>query len=223
MVVNKIADFGVRLLPPESAERQIERRFRKVIREHPEYGDAMDKVWSMLVKYRIPANRWLTDSLFQERTDGRPRDVDVLFYSELVFQLLKGHLFYTGVDVGCPPTLDPKEEFLNELTLAGIKPPFGISYLTKNGRREPWLTWRDPVIVHSHREGQAHATKELPPGSALLTIGYTRAINTGLTLREHRALSRWPHGHSFIYLLWTDVEGLFEGITDLSTWLNDRI
>jgi hypothetical protein len=149
--------------------------------------------------------------------------VDVLFYSELVYQLLKGHLFYTGIDVRCPPTIDPKEEFLNELTLAAIRPPFGIAYVTANDRRTALLTWDEPVTVHSHREGQTHATKELPPGCALLTIGYARAIRTGLYLKEHKALARWPHGHGFIYLLWTDLDGLFEGITDLSTWLNDRI
>ena len=77
--------------------------------------------------------------------------------------------------------------------------------------------------MHSHREGQAHATKQLDPGSALLVIGYTRAIHTGLSLKEQRILARWPHGHRFIYLLWTDLEDLFEGITDLSTWVNERI
>jgi hypothetical protein len=201
----------------------MERRFRRMVRERPEYGEAMEKAWSLLVKYRVPANRWITDSLFQERGDRRPRDIDVLFYSELVFQLLKGHLFYTGIDVRCPPSQNPKEAFLNEITLAAVAPPFGIGFVTGSGQRQALLTWHEPVTVHSHREGQAHATRELEPGSALLTIGYTRAIHTGLSLKEQRVLARWPYGHRFIYLLWTDLEGLFQGITDLSTWLNDRI
>ena len=209
--------------PHEAAQRDVERRFRRVVREHPEYGDAMEKVWNMLVKYRTPANGWLTDSLLQEPEGRRPSDVDVLFYSELVFQLLKGHLFYTGVDVRCPPSTEPPEEFLDELTLAAVKPPFEVDFLSENGHRQPILRWSKPVIVHSHREGQAHATKELTPGYALLSIGYTRAIYTGLALKEHRILARWPHGHNFIYLLWTDLQGLFEGITDLSTWLSDRL
>ncbi len=201
----------------------IERRFRGMVRERPEYGDAMEKAWNLLVRYRIPANRWITDSLFQERGDRRPRDVDVLFYSELVFQLLKGHLFYTGIDVCSPPSQNPKEAFLNEITLAGAEPPFEIDFVTENAQRQPMITWRDPVTVHSHREGGAHATRQLEPGSALLTVGYTRAIHTGLSLKEQGVLARWPYSHRFIYLFWTDVEGLFEGITDLSTWLNDRI
>jgi hypothetical protein len=194
-----------------------------MVREHPEYGDAMEKAWKLLVKYRVPANRWITDSLFQEQGDRRPRDVDVLFYSELVFQLLKGHLFYTGIDVRCPPLLNPEETLLNEITLAAVEPPFEIGFVTGNGQRQPLIAWHEPVTVHSHREGHAHATRQLEPGCALLTIGYTRAIHTGLSLKEQRVLARWPHSHSFIYLLWTDLEGLFEGITDLSTWLNDRI
>jgi hypothetical protein len=194
-----------------------------MVKEHREYGDAMENAWNLLVKYRAPENRWLTDSLFQEQGDRKPRDVDVLFYSELVFQLLKGHLFYTGIDVGRPPLLNPKEALLNEITLAAVRPPFEIGFGTGNGRRQPSLTWHEPVTVHSHREGRAHATKQLEPGSALLTIGYARAIHTGLSLKEQRVLARWPHGHSFIYLFWTDLQGLFQGITDLSTWLNDRI
>lgn len=194
-----------------------------MVREHPEYGEAMDRVWDMLLKYRIPENRWLTDSLFQERGDTRPRDVDVLFYSELVFQLLKGHLFYTGIDVACPPRPDSSEKLLNELTLAAIKPPFAIGFVTEKNRREPVLSWHEPIVVHSHREGHIHTTRELPPGCALLSIGYTRAIRTGLSLREQKVLGRWPHGYNFIYLLFTDLQGLFEGITDLSTWLSDRI
>ena len=209
--------------PQEATQHEVERRFRKVVREHPEYGDAIEKVWNMLVKYRTPANGWLTDSLLQERGSRRPRDVDVLFYSELVFQLLKGHLFYTGVDVKCPPRTEPQEEFLNELTLAAVKAPFEVNFIYEAGHRQPVLRWSEPVVVHSHREGQAHTIKELAPGYAVLSIGYVRAIYTGLTLKEHRILARWPHGHNFIYLLWTDLQGLFEGITDLSSWLSDRL
>ena len=201
----------------------IERRFRRVVREHPEYGDAMEKAWNLLVKFRIPANRWLTDSLFQKQGSRRPRDVDVLFYSELVFQLLKGHLFYTGIDVRCPPSRNPKEAFLNEITLAAVKPPFAIRFVTGNGQRQPLLTWHEPITVHSHREGQTHATRVLKPGSTLLKVGYTRAIDTGLSLKEQRVVARWPHGHSLIYLLSTDLQGLFLGITDLSTWLSERV
>ena len=146
----------------------IERRFRRMVREHREYGDAMENAWNLLVKYRAPENRWLTDSLFQEQGDRKPRDVDVLFYSELVFQLLKGHLFYTGIDVGRPPLLNPKEALLNEIALAAVKPPFEICFVTGNGRRQPSLTWHEPVTVHSHREGHAHATRQLEPGSPCL-------------------------------------------------------
>ncbi len=193
-----------------------------MVRRHPEYADAMETVWEMLLRYRIPANRWITDSLFQEEGDRRPRDVDVLFYSELVVQLLKGHLFYTGIDVSCPPSKDPKEGLLNELTLAAVNPPFEVRFVGKNGERQPLLTWHEPLIVHSHREGRTHATRRLEPGSALLTVGYTRAIHTGLSLKEGKVLARWPYGHRFIYLLWTDAEGLFEGVTDLSAWLKER-
>jgi hypothetical protein len=66
-------------------------------------------------------------------------------------------------------------------------------------------------------------TKQLDPGSALLRIGYTRAIMTGLTLKEQKVVARWPYGHGFVYLLYTDLQGLFEGIKDLSRWLGDRI
>jgi hypothetical protein len=216
MMINRVVEMRSELAT-------IERRLKRTLREHPEYGDALEKAWDLLVKYRIPENRWIMDSLFQETGDGRPRDVDVLFYSELVFQLLKGHLFYTGIDVRCPPSPNPKEELLNELTLATVEPPFGISFTNGNHQRQASLLWHEPVTVHSHRAGRAHATKRLEPGCALLTVGYTRAIHTGLSLKEQRVLARWPHGHSFIYLLWTDQEDLFEGITDLSTWLNDRI
>lgn len=141
-------------------------------------------------------------------------------HEELVFQLLAEHLFYTGIDVGRPPSPNPNEELLNEITLAAIEPPFGIGFATGNGQRQQLLTWNEPVTVHPHREGRAHALRQLEPGSALLTVGYTRAIHTGLCLKEQRILARWPQGHSFIYLLWTDLEGLFQGITDPSTWLN---
>jgi hypothetical protein len=204
-------------------QNAIESRFRRMGRKHPECAAAMEKAWSFLAKYRIPANRWITDSLFQEKGDRRPRDIDILFYSELVFQLLNTHLFYTGIDVLCPPSMNPNEELLNEITLAAVEPPFEINFATGNGQRHQFLTWHEPVTMHSHREGKAHATRELEPGRALLTLGYTRAIHTGLSLKEQRVLARWPQGHSFIYLLWTDLEGLFEGIMDPWTWLNDRI
>jgi hypothetical protein len=79
------------------------------------------------------------------------------------------------------------------------------------------------VTVHSHRAGKSHLTKQLEPGSALLQIGCTRAITTGLALKEHKVIARWPHGHTFVYLLYTDLQGLFQGITDPSQWLNSRI
>ena len=202
---------------------RIERRFKKMDREHPEYGDAVKKAWDLLARHRIPANQWLTDTLFQERGEHRPRDVDMLFYSELVSQLLKGHLFYTGIDVHCPPIINPKENLLNEITLAAVASPFEIGFEKGNGQRQPLLTWHEPVTVHSHREGLDDVTRQVEPGSALLTVGYTRAIHTGLTLKEHRVLARWPLGHRFIYVLWTDLEGLFEGMTDLPAWLNERI
>jgi hypothetical protein len=223
MILDMASGDAMKPRAQESVERQIERQFDEVVKEHPEYGEAMDRAWDMLLKYRIPENRWLTDSLFQERGEARPRDVDVLFYSELVFQLLKGHLFYTGINVCCPPRIDSGEKLLNELTLAAIKPPFGIGFVTENNRREAVLSWHEPITVHSHREGHVHATMELPPGRALLSIGYARAIQTGLSLKEKKVLGRWPHGYNFIYLLSTDLQGLFEGITDLSAWLNDRI
>ena len=80
-----------------------------MVREHPEYGDVVKKAWDILVKYRTPANQWIMDSLFQEQGDKRPRGVDVLFCSELVSQLLKGHLFYTGIDLPCPPSPTPRK------------------------------------------------------------------------------------------------------------------
>ena len=92
-----------------------------------------------------------------------------------------------------------------------------------NGHRQSLLTWHEPVTLHSHREGRDDVTRQVEPGSALLVVGYTRAIHTGLSLKEHRVLARWPLGHRFIYILWTDLEGLFEGMADLRTWLNDRI
>src|SRR5512142_3236373 len=122
-------------------EKPIERRLGKMVRKHPEYADAMETVWEMLVRYRIPANRWITDSLFQEEGDRRPGDVDVLFYSELVFQLLQGHLFYTGIKVSCPPSKDSKEGLLNELTLAAVDLPFEVRFVGRNGERQPIFTW----------------------------------------------------------------------------------
>jgi hypothetical protein len=194
-----------------------------MVAEHPEYGEATEKAWNLLVKYRVPENRWIMDSLFQDQTDEKPDDVDILFYSELVFQLLKGHLFYTGIRLRCPPSFHSGSELLNEITLAAVEPPFDVRFASGNGARRPLLSWRKPVTVHSHREGNVHVTRQLKPGSALLKVGYARAIDNGLVLKEQKVLARWPHGHSFIYLLFTDLEGLFEGITDLSTWLNDRI
>jgi hypothetical protein len=223
MISDRATDCVISPRAQESAELRIEREFGKVVREHPEYGEAMDRVWDMLLKYRIPENRWLTDSLYQEQNDARPRDIDILFYSELVFQLLKGHLFYTGINIACPPRLDSAESLLDELTLATVKTPFAVGFVDGDNGREPVISWREPIVVHSHREGRIHVTQELAPGCAFLSIGYTRAIRTGLNLRDQKVIGRWPHGYNFIYLLSTDLQGLFEGITDLSTWLDDRI
>ena len=84
------------------------------------------------------------------------------------------------------------------------------------------LTWHEPVTVHSHREGRTTRRGSLNRGSRRLRRPY-KGDPYGPFPQRAEGLARWPHGHSFIYLLWTDLEGLFEGVADLSTWLNDRI
>jgi hypothetical protein len=198
----------------------IERRFRRMVRAHPEYSDAVERVWQVLDRYRIPANQWITDCLFQRQGRRRPQKVDVLFYSELMFQLLKGHLYYTGIFVGCPPKENPKEKILNELTLAAMESPFSVDFVWEDGVRQALLRWQEPVMVHCHRVGEVHSTRLLEPGVAQLETGYARAIETGLALRERKQLARWPNGHRFVYLLCTDEDEFFEGLVDMSQWLD---
>lgn len=201
----------------------VERRLERMVEKHAEYREAVTRVWEVLAKYRVPENKWLTDSLFQEQEDRKPRDIDLLFYSELMFQLLRGHLFYTGIDVRCPPAEKPEDALLNEITLAAVEPPFEFVFANGNGMRQPMLAWHEPVIVHSHRKGLADTTRQLKPGRTLLTIGHIRASDTGLALNERGSIARWPFGHSFVYLLWTDLPGLFDGISDLSDWFDERL
>ncbi|OPY68956.1 MAG: hypothetical protein A4E57_01479 [Syntrophorhabdaceae bacterium PtaU1.Bin034] len=201
----------------------IELQFEKMVTEHPEYCRAIERAWDILVACRTPENKWLMDCFFQEQGDRRPGCLDVLFCSELVFQLLRGHLYYTGIDVKRPPVQNREEKLLDEITLAAVGAPFNVRFADSNGFRHAFLEWYNPVTVHWHREGRDHVVKQVEPGSAYLDIGYTRAITTGLALKEHRVLARWPLGHNFIYLIYTDLKGLFEGITDLSHWLDDRI
>ena len=201
----------------------IEEEWEKAVRQHPEYREALKKAWQLLVVCRKPENQWITDCIFQER-DKRPlRYIDVLFYSELIFQLIRGHLYYIGIEVKNPPVTNPEEGILDEITLAAVDAPFVVEFRKTNGQTIATLQWNKPVTVHSHRAGKSHLTTKLEPGSALLQIGYTRAITTGLTLKEHRIIARWPHGHTCMYLLYTDLQGLFQGITDPSQWLNSRI
>jgi hypothetical protein len=204
-------------------QETVERAFEKAGQEHPEYCEALEKAWDLLAIYRTQENRWLLDSLFQEDGDRRPECVDMAFSSELVFQLMKGRLYYVGVDIRRPPVEGPAERLLNEITLATIGAPFKVEFMKVDGERRGQLSWDKPVTVHCHRAGGTHLTRQLEPGSACLEIGYTRAVTTGLVLKERGLLARWPHGHSFVYLLYTDLKGLFEGIADPSRWLSDRI
>jgi hypothetical protein len=201
----------------------IEREWDKAVQQHPEYREALKKAWHLLVVCRKPENQWITDCIFQD-PDKRPlRYIDVLFYSELIFQLIRGHLYYIGIEVKRPPVTNPEEGILDEITLAAVEAPFAADFEKADGQKIVTLRWGKPVTVHSHRAGKSHLTTQLPPGSALLQIGYTRAIATGLGLKEHQVVARWPHGHKFVYLLYTDLQGLFQGITDPSQWLNSRI
>jgi hypothetical protein len=201
----------------------VEQEWEKAVQQHPEYRDALKKAWHLLVVCRKPENQWITDCIFQEQ-DKRPlRYIDVLFYSELIFQLIRGHVYYIGIEVKRPPVTNPEERILDEITLAAVEAPFVADFGRTDGRVAATLRWSKPVTVHNHRAGKSHLTKQLDPASALLQIGYTRAITTGLALKEHRIVARWPHGHTFVYLLHTDLQGLFEGITDPSQWLNSRI
>ena len=201
----------------------IEEEWEKAVRQHPEYREALKKAWHLLVVCRKPENQWITDCIFQERDDRPLRYIDILFYSELIFQLIRGHVYYIGIEVKHPPVTNPDEGILNEITLAAVEAPFVVEFRKTEGQTIATLRWTKPVTVHSHRAGKSHLTKQLEPGSALLQIGYTRAITTGLALREHKIIARWPHGHTFVYLLYTDLQGLFQGITDPSQWLNSRI
>jgi hypothetical protein len=201
----------------------IEREWEKAVRQHPEYRDALKKAWHLLVVCRKPENQWITDCIFQDAENRPLRHIDVLFYSELIFQLIRGHLYYIGIQVKSPPVTNPEEGILDEITLAGVEAPFAVDFEKADGRKVATLRWGKPVTVHNHRAGKSHLTNQLAPGSALLQIGYTRAIATGLVLKEHRIVARWPHGHNFVYLLYTDLQGLFQGIADPSQWLNSRI
>jgi hypothetical protein len=204
-------------------QENVERAFMNAGREHPEYCEALEKAWDLLATYRTQDNRWLLDALFQEDGNRRPECVDMAFSSELVFQLMKGHLFYVGVDVKHPPVENPAQKLLNEITLATIGPPFKVEFTKVDGENRGQLSWDKPVTVHCHRLGGTHLTTELKPGSARLEIGYIRAVTTGLALKQRGLLARWPHGHSFVYLLYTDLKRLFEGIADPSRWLSDRV
>jgi hypothetical protein len=201
----------------------IEEEWEKAVRQHPEYREALKKAWQLLVVCRKPENQWITDCIFQER-DKRPlRYIDVLFYSELIFQLIRGHLYYIGIEVKRPPVTNPEEGILDEITLAALEAPFVVEFAKTEGQAVATLRWSKPVMIHNHRAGKSHLTRQLEAGSALLQIGYTRAITTGLALKEHKIIARWPHDHTFVYLLFTDLQGLFQGITDPSQWLNSRI
>ena len=204
-------------------QETVERNFKQAGRQHPEYCEALEKAWDLLATYRTPENSWLLDSLFQENGEKKPECVDMAFSSELVFQLMRGRLYYLGIDVKRAPVEGPTEALLNEMTLSAIGAPFSVEFRNIDGQRRSLLMWDKPVIVHSHRAGGAHQTRQIEPSSAFLEIGYARAVTTGLALREDRFVARWPHGHSFVYLLHTDMHGLFEGITDPSRWLSDRI
>ena len=109
----------------------VEQEWEKAVRQHPEYRDALKKAWHLLVVCRKPENQWITDCIFQER-DNRPlRYIDVLFYSELIFQLIRGHLYYIGIEVKRPPVTNPDEGILDEITLAAVEAPFAADF----GRR----------------------------------------------------------------------------------------
>ncbi len=217
-----MAQSGTLQIEPQ-LQSTVEQEWEKAVRQHPEYREALKKAWHLLVVCRKPENQWITDCIFQER-DKRPlRYIDVLFYSELIFQLIRGHVYYIGIDVKRPPVVSPEEAILDEITLAALESPFVAEFQKTDGQATAALRWSKPVTVHNHRAGKSHLTKDLEPGSALLQIGYTRAITTGLALKEHKIIARWPHGHSFMYLLHTDLQGLFQGITDPSQWLNSRI
>ncbi len=217
-----MAESATPQLKPQ-LQSTIEQEWEKAVRQHPEYREALKKAWHLLVVCRKPENQWITDCIFQEQ-DKRPlRYIDVLFYSELIFQLIRGHVYYIGIEVKRPPVANPEEGILDEITLAAVEAPFVAEFRKTDGQKTVALRWTKPVMVHNHRAGKSHLTRELEPGSALLQIGYTRAITTGLTLKEYRIVARWPHGHNFVYLLHTDLQGLFQGITDPSQWLNSRI
>jgi hypothetical protein len=204
-------------------QESVERDFERAGRTPPEYCEALEKAWDLLSAYRTSENDWLLDSLFQWPGDGRPRRVDIAFLSELVFQLMKGHLYYLGIDVGRVPAEDPAKGILDQITLSAIGAPFSVEFSRINDQRCAVLTWNKPVTVHSHLTEGVHHTKKVGSGRAVLQIGYTRALNTGIALWQSRCLARWPRGHHFVYLFYTDVRGIFDGINDPARWLSDKM
>ena len=147
----------------------IEEEWEKAVRQHPEYREALKKAWHLLVVCRKPENQWITDCIFQERDDRPLRYIDILFYSELIFQLIRGHVYYIGIEVKNPPVTNPDEGILNEITLAAVEAPFVVDFRKTEGRAVAMLRWNKPVTVHSHRAGKSHLTKQLEPAPPLFT------------------------------------------------------
>ena len=173
----------------------VEEEWEKTVRQHPEYREALKKAWHLLVVCRKPENQWITDCIFQER-DNRPlRYIDVLFYSELIFQLIRGHLYYIGIEVKNPPVTNPEEGILDEITLAAVEAPFVVEFRKTNGQTIATLRWNKPVTVHSHRAGNLTSRRPragVRPSSDRLHQGHhDRPHPQGV--QDYCALAPWPH------------------------------
>lgn len=126
--------------------------------------------------------------------------LDVAYAFTIIHEaIFDGDVVFARIPVGAVPSSDRSTKENNN-SLQKISGPFKANFYGGPGDQDGSLSWSVPIEAVS-AASQKLATVVVPPRSAPLEVGTTKASRTWLHLAQERCIARWPYGLDRIVLL----------------------
>lgn len=144
-------------------------------------------------------DKTLQDVIFQHHWRTKIT-LDVAYAFTIIHEaIFNGDVVFVRIPVGTVPSSDSSTE-RNNGALQKISAPFKARFSGGPGDQDGSLSWSAPIDAVSAATPKLD-TVVVPPGSAPLEVGTTKASRTWLHLAQERCLARWPYGLDRIVLL----------------------
>ena len=162
----------------------------------------------------------IVDAIVQ-KPERNPLDIyDACIFAQIWLSLHEGHIVLFRVEVDHPPYPDVQIKDNNVVLerLSGKR--MGISHLTPEASplrfdgylrgkviggtspRDGIFTWSNDIPVITAVSDGERLPVTVPPSTAHLEIGTTRATTTAYHLIREGSLARWPYGRQMIYVFY---------------------